>query len=173
MIYWQRRNWRYGVENLPSWACEGLHAARGVEFLRNNDWEELVAAMIKLLALLGVLAAVNAAAQAPTEERILPGGNPVAQGQQRLGFLNREREAAEARMKRAELELLEAQDMEGTAQKRLDVAKKQRESAGGTLDRARQELAVARKAYEQESFEFERMLKGSLPSDARKAGAKK
>lgn len=129
--------------------------------------------MIKLLALLGVLATMNAAAQAPTEERILPGGNPVAQGQQRLGFLNREREAAQEKVKRAELDLLEARDIEGAAQKRHDAAKKQRESAVSTLDRARQELAVARKTYEQESLEFERMLKGILPKDARKAEAKK
>ena len=129
--------------------------------------------MIKLLALLGVFAAVNVGAQAPTEERMLPGGGPVAQGQQRLGFLIRELEVAQVRLHRAELDLLEAREVEGAAQKRLDTAKKHRESAESTLDRSKQDLVLARKAYEQESNEFERMLKGSLPSDVRKPAAKK
>ena len=68
--------------------------------------------MIKLLALLGVFAAVNVGAQAPTEERMLPGGGPVAQGQQRLGFLIREREVAQVRLHRAELDLLEAREVD-------------------------------------------------------------
>ena len=80
--------------------------------------------MIKVLAFLGVFAALNAAAQVPTEERVLQDRNPVGQGQQRLGFLNRSREAAQEKVKQAEQDLREARDIEGAAQKRLDAAKK-------------------------------------------------
>lgn len=129
--------------------------------------------MIKLLGLLGALAALNAAAQAPTEERVLQGGSAVGQGQQRLGFLNRERETAQEKVRRAELDLRESRESEGAAQKRLDAARKQREAAATALERARQELAAARKAYDQESLEFEQTLKGGPPAGAGKATAKK
>jgi len=128
--------------------------------------------MIKVLAFLGVFAALNAAAQAPTEERVLQDRNPVGQSQQRLGFLNRGREAAQEKVKQAEQDLREARDIEGAAQKRLDAAKKQKDAAAAVLERAKQELAVARKSYDQEALEFERTLKATQPADARKAAKK-
>jgi len=128
--------------------------------------------MIKVLAFLGVFAALNAAAQAPTEERVLQDRNPVGQGQQRLGFLNRGREAAQEKVNQAEQDLREARDIEGAAQKRLDAAKKQKDAAAAVLERAKQELAVARKSYDQEALEFERTLKATQPADARKAAKK-
>ena len=128
--------------------------------------------MIKVLAFLGVFAALNAAAQVPTEERVLQDRNPVGQGQQRLGFLNRSREAAQEKVKQAEQDLREARDIEGAVQKRLDAAKKQKDAAAAVLERAKQELAVSRKAYDQEALEFERTLKATQPVDARKAAKK-
>jgi hypothetical protein len=128
--------------------------------------------MIKVLAFLGVFAALNAAAQAPTEERVLQDRNPVGQGQQRLGFLNRGRETAQEKVNQAEQDLREARDIEGAAQKRLDAAKKQKDAAAAVLERAKQELAVSRKAYDQEALEFERTLKATQPADARKAAKK-
>jgi chromosome segregation ATPase len=128
--------------------------------------------MIKVLAFLGVFAALNAFAQAPTEERAVLDRNPVGQGQQRLGFLNRAREAAQEKVKQAEQDLREARDIEGAAQKRLDAAKKQKDSAAGVLERAKQELATARKAYDEEAAEFDRTLKATQPADARKAANK-
>jgi chromosome segregation ATPase len=129
--------------------------------------------MIRLLALLGVFTAFGAVAQAPTEERIAPKANPVAQGQQRLGFLNRARDAAQEKVKRAELDLSEARSSEANAQKSLDAARKQRLAAGAQLDRARQELTASQKAYEQESKLFERMLKAPATAGAPDPAAKK
>lgn len=129
--------------------------------------------MIKLLALLGVFTVASVAAQAPTEERNLQGGNSVSQVQQRLGFLIRAREAAQETVKRAELDMTEAKGHEMEGQKRLDAAKKQRLSTATRLDRARQELQAAQRAYQEESIMFERMLKGSSPADARNPAVKK
>jgi chromosome segregation ATPase len=128
--------------------------------------------MIRVLAFLGAFAVLNALAQAPTEERVLQDRNPVGQGQQRLGFLNRGREAAQEKVNQAEQDLREATDIEGSAQQRLDSVKKQKDVAAAALERARQELAVARKAYDQEAAEFERTLKATQPADAGKAAKK-
>ena len=131
-----------------------------------------VLAFLGAVAVAGILAVPNAVAQAPTEERVLQDRNPVGQGQQRLGFLNRGREAAQERVNQAEQDLREARDVESAAQKRLDSAKKQRESAAGALERARQELATARKAYDQEAADFERTLKATQPASPGKSAKK-
>ena len=129
--------------------------------------------MIRLLAFLGVLAATGAFAQVPVEERRAPGDNRVSQGQQRLEFLRRELEGNQDKVKRAELEYNETKSQEAAAQKQLDAARKRREASGLSLDRARRDLAIARKGYENESAEFERMLKGGAAQDTRNAPAKK
>ncbi len=135
--------------------------------------KKLTGVMIRLLAFLGVFAAVSVSAQAPTEERLVPAGNRVSQGQQRLGFLNRELDASKVKVRQSEAELLEARAQEGAAQKQLDSARKRREAAGMSLDRARREQALRSKAYERESAEFERMLKGGASNDTPKVAPKK
>ena len=151
----------------------GICARRGVEFHATNVHEFPPTAMIRLLAFLGVLAAAGALAQAPIEERIAPGDNRVSQGQQRLAFLRRELEDSQEKAKRAEREFNEAKNQEMAAQKQLEAARKRREATGLSLDEARRELALARKVFENESAEFERMLKGGAAKDRRDAPAKK
>ena len=129
--------------------------------------------MIRLLAFLGVLAATSTFAQAPIEERRAPGDNRVSQGQQRIEFLRRELEGNQEKVKRAELEFNETKNQEAAAQKQLDAARKRREATGLSLDRARRDLSLARKGYENESAEFERMLKGGAAKDPGNAPAKK
>lgn len=140
---------------------------------RNKCAESPPVAMIRLLAFLGVLAAFSAFAQAPIEERRAPGDDRVSQGQQRLEFLRRELVGNQDKVKRAELEFNEAKNQEAAAQKQLEAARKRREASGLSLDRARRELAGARKGYENESAEFERMLKGGAAKDTGNAPAKK
>lgn len=129
--------------------------------------------MIRLLAFLGVLAALSAFAQAPIEERSAPGDDSVLQGQRRLEFSRRDLERRQERMKRAEREFNESKNQEAAAQKQLDAARKRREASGSSLDRARRELALARKAYEDQSAEFERMLKGGAAKDTRNPSTQK
>jgi hypothetical protein len=126
-----------------------------------------LAKMIRLLAVFGVFAAISAFAQAPTEERMSPGENRVVKGQQRLEFLRREAGATQEAVKRAELEFIDAQNRENAVQKQLDAARKRREAAGVDLDRARRQSALVSKAYESESAEFERNLKGGKAKDGK------
>jgi hypothetical protein len=153
--------------------CRGLCAGRGVEFPDTNVHRTPQVAMIRLLAFLGVLAAASVFAQAPIEERRASGENSVSQGQQRLEFLRREMEGNQEKVRRAELEFNETKNQEAAAQKQLDAARKRREATGLTLDRARRDLAGARKGFENESAEFERMLKGGAAKDTGNAPAKK
>jgi len=129
--------------------------------------------MIRLLVFLGVLAAMSAFAQAPIEERLAPGDNRVSQGQQRLGYLRRELEGNQEKVKRAEFEFSETKNQEVAAQKQLDAARKRREAGGLSLDRARRESELTRKAYEEESAEFERMLKGGAAKSTSNAPTRK
>jgi len=129
--------------------------------------------MIKLLIFLGVLVAASAIAQAPIEERTASGDNKVAQGQQRLEFLRRELEGNQEKFKRAELEFNETRNQELAVQKQLDAARKRREASGASLDKTRRELALSRKVFEEESAEFERMLKSGTAKDKRDAPVKK
>lgn len=152
---------------------EGAFLCRGVEFRAANVYKPSLIAMIRLLAFFGVLAATSAFAQAPIEERLAPGDNSVLQGQQRLGYLRRELEGHQEKVKRAEREFNEMKNQEAAAQKQLDAARKRREASGLSLDGVRRDLALARKSYENESAEFERMLKGGSATDTRNTPAKK
>lgn len=140
---------------------------------RNNHAKFPHTVMIRLLVFLGVLAAAAAIAQAPIEERTASRDNKVAQGQQRLEFLRRELEGNQEKFKRAELDFNETRNQELAVQKQLDAARKRREAGGASLDKARRELAIARKAFEDESADFERMLKSGAAKDNRSEPAKK
>ena len=124
------------------------------------------------MALSGAFAVSMVYAAAPVEERRSSGAGSVADGQQRLAFLRREINAAELEQGKAELELKDAQAQESGYQKQLEAARKRLEAAAKQVESAKQRTSAARKAYDQESAEFERVLRDNAGKGGNKPAKK-
>jgi hypothetical protein len=111
-----------------------------------------------LLSLLvaGLLASAACLAQAPAEDRRLP-GDALGASQQRISALLRERDEADARLKVAEVEARNAVST-------LEEARKRNEAAGRALKQAQQRSTQAGRAYAEESAAFERLRNPAAPA---------
>lgn len=115
--------------------------------------------LIQGLLFASLLAASNAGAQAPAEER-RPHGNPLSDAQQRAEFARQGSAAANGRVTRAELALKEV-DTEMTAmQKQYDEVRARQDKAKKELAEARAASAAAKKSFDRESAELERTRRG-------------
>ncbi len=112
-----------------------------------------------LLALVFSLAAAQAFAQAPVEER-RSSGEPIATAQQRVEFARRGMSEAGDRARQADIEHKQMLELLTAAKKRFDEAKARSDVARQSLDQARAKYAEARALYEKESSDFDRLRRG-------------
>lgn len=130
------------------------------------------AGIIRVLAVLGVVWVGAAYGQAPVEDRKAGGSSAVADGQQRLGFLRRELDAARDKVRQSEAALSEAKAREDEAKKQFEAARGRREAASKALDAGKRQAAAAQKAYDTEAAEFDKAVREGA-KDARKSSTRK
>ena len=102
------------------------------------------------------LALSSAWAQAPTEERRAY-GNPLSDAQQRVEFARQASAGADSRAGQAERELMQIEQEARVVQKQLDAIRTRQDRAKKELAEARSASAAARKQFERESADLERM----------------
>lgn len=105
------------------------------------------------------LALSSAWAQAPTEERLTQ-GNPLSDAQQRAEFARQASAGADSRAGLAERELKQIDAEMREVQKQLDAMRARQDRAKKELAEARSASAAARKDFDRESAELERMRRG-------------
>jgi chromosome segregation ATPase len=105
------------------------------------------------------LALSSAWAQAPAEER-RAFGNPLTDAQQRVEFARRASASADSRAGQAERELQQIEQEARAVQKQLDAIRARQDRVKQELAEARSASAAARKQFEHESAELERMRGG-------------
>lgn len=102
------------------------------------------------------LALSSAWAQAPAEERRAY-GNPLSDAQQRVEFARQASAGADSRTGQAERELMQIEQEARVVQKQLDAIRARQDRAKKELAEARSASAAARKQFERESADLERM----------------
>lgn len=102
------------------------------------------------------LALSSAWAQAPAEERRAY-GNPLSDAQQRVEFARQASAGADSRAGQAERELMQIEQEARVVQKQLDAIRARQDRAKKELAEARSASAAARKQFERESADLERM----------------
>ncbi len=105
------------------------------------------------------LALPSAWAQAPAEERRAY-GNPLSDAQQRVEFARQASAGADSRAGLAERELKQIDAEMREVQKQLDAMRARQDRAKKELAEARSASAAARKDFDRESAELERMRRG-------------
>lgn len=116
---------------------------------------------------LALLLQPYAHAQAPVEERNHR-ADPLEDAQQRAEFARRQHEQADAAVKQAERALNEAEIALKPVQKQFDDARSRRDQARRQVAEAHAKSAQAKKGYEGEAAEVERLRRPAPQAAAKK-----